>query len=102
MAERAGLAFADVTSWGASAEIAVTDRNALLIQSEWETSTLRDLGFARVADPQWLLWIGWRARLADWAALEVAVAEDLSSFIAPDFSMYFALSFGLGGPQAAH
>ena len=93
-----GLQFGDVTSAGVGVEVALTDSLAALLQTELETSTLRGLGFDRVSDIQWLLWTGARAQLAPGVALEFGLGEDLSSFIAPDFTAYVGLAFDLGRP----
>jgi len=92
-ARAAGLSYADVTSGGVGLEAALGADTSALLQTEWETSTLRDLGFDRVDDPQWLLWVGLRQRL--WKSLfgEVALGEDLSEFVAPDFSVFVGLAW---------
>jgi hypothetical protein len=82
---------------GIGTELALSRAMALLVQTEWETSTLRALGFDRVADAQWLLWFGLRTQLGQRGALELALAEDLSPFVAPDFSVYLAVTLGVGG-----
>ena len=93
----AGAEFRDVTSFGLAAELATTEATAILLQTEWETSTLRDFQLSRAADPQWLIWIGLRTRLAERVALEMGFAEDIASFISPDFSAYLGLVMTLGG-----
>lgn len=95
VARRGGLDFADVTSAGLGLEWAVADRWALLVQTELETSTLRNLDFDRVSDPQWLLWTGVRTRVSRSVAIEVALGEDLSAFVAPDFTAYLGLTVQL-------
>lgn len=92
-ARRAGLRFADVTSGGLGFEGLVWPGTALLLQTEWETSTLRELAFDRVNDNQWLLWVGLRQELFDHWALELAFGEDLSEFVAPDFSAFVGLAW---------
>ena len=94
-ARRGGLEFADVTSGGVSGEVALTDWLQGLVQVEAETSTLRRLGFDRVSDAQVLLWTGLRAQLADNVAAELALGEDLTGFIAPDFTAFLGLAITL-------
>ena len=96
-----GFRFRDVTSLGAGVECAVTNDFWLVVQTEWETSTLRAARLERASDPQWLLWTGLRYGLADGARLEIGLGEDLSPFIAPDFTAWVALSFDFG-PRPGH
>ena len=84
-----------------TAERAVSERWSLLVQSELESSALRRLDFDRVADPQWLLWTGVRARLGAHTALEAALGEDLSPFVAPDFTAWMAVVWTLGATSTA-
>jgi hypothetical protein len=95
-ARAAGFEFGDVTSAALGAELALLDGLTLLAHAEWETSTLRDLGFDRVEDDQWLLWSGLRVALGARTRLELALGEDLSSYIAPDFTIHAALSTTFG------
>lgn len=95
----AGLDFADVTSVGVGCEVAVFDDWNALVQVDLESSTLRDLGFARVADDQFSLWAGVRHRLAARTMVEFGIGEDLSEFIAPDFTMWFALLHRFGASE---
>lgn len=94
--ERARSEFRDVTSFGLAAECAVSDSVSVLVQSEWESSTLRELQLSRAADPQWLIWFGLRTRLSDAISLEMGLAEDIGSFISPDFSAYLGMLVELG------
>lgn len=96
-ASRAGLAFRDVTSFGAGVEWVLYPGFAAIVQTEYETSTLRDLGFPRAADDQWNIWTGARVMLTDRTGLEITVGEDLSTYIAPDFTVWFALHHRFGG-----
>ena len=98
-AEQAGVEFGDVTSLGLETEIAMSNTFALLLQTEWETSALRDLDFPRASDPQWLIWGGLRAHLTPRITLDVGLGEDLSGFTSPDVSFYLAMAFDLGGPD---
>ena len=67
------------------------------MQVDLESSTLRDLDFPRVSDEQFSLWTGVRHRLADRTMIEFGIGEDLSEFIAPDFTAWIALLHGFGG-----
>ncbi|MCY2956873.1 MAG: DUF3187 family protein [Planctomycetota bacterium] len=102
-AAAAGVAFADVTSANLGLELPLFDDFALLLQTEWENSTLRALDFDFVATPQWLLWIGGRMRLDRNLCLEVAIAEDLAGYVSPDVTFWLGMawlagrSYGAGG-----
>ncbi|MCC6786053.1 MAG: DUF3187 family protein [Planctomycetes bacterium] len=100
-ARAAGLDFADVTALDLGAELALDDSLALLVTTQYESSTLRGLDLARASDPQWLLWVALRHRLGERTRLEYGLGEDLSSFVAPDFSAWIALttSFGPSEPR---
>ena len=91
----AGVELGDVASLDLGAEVAVTDDLAVLVQSQFESSSLRELGFSQVADDQWLLWVGLRGRLSERSRIEFAIGEDLSRYVSPDFSAWLALSFDL-------
>ncbi len=95
-ARRDGFRFRDVTRAGTGIEWALFDSASVLVQAEWETSTLRGLGFDRVADPQLLLWTGVRWRWHPRIAFEVALGEDLLADVSPDFSTYFSIVMDLG------
>lgn len=84
-ARAVGFEFSDVTSGGLSVETALHDRFSLLTQVQFETSTLRGLGFSRVADVQWLLWLGGRWHLSERTWFEATLGEDLGPFVSPDF-----------------
>ena len=88
---RAGFEFADVTSFGAGGEFAISDDWSLLVQLESDRSTLRHLGLPRTSREQWLLWAGLRTRLGESLWLEGGIGEDLSQNIAPDFTAWFGL-----------
>lgn len=94
-ARRAGLRFADVSSFGLGFEVALTDAWNVLLQTEAETSTLRRLGFSQAADVQWLLWTGTRVDLTERLSFEAALGEDLSAFVAPDFTVHAAFELRL-------
>ncbi|MCA8940947.1 MAG: DUF3187 family protein, partial [Planctomycetes bacterium] len=96
LAESAGLEFADVTTFGVGVEVPMTDDWHGIVQFDAETSTLRELDFARVSDEQLGLWFGARGRLADRTYLEFAIGEDLNEFIAPDFTLWFSLLQNFG------
>ena len=92
-ARAAGTEFRDVTSWGVGLEVPLADDVWLLAQVDGATSTLRALGFDRVADQQWLLWTGLRARIHGNLYMELALGEDLSPFVAPDFTAWFGFAW---------
>lgn len=96
-ASHGGIEFGDVTSGGLEAELALTDTVSLLVQTEAESATLRELGFSHVADPHWLLWTGGRFWLSEQVQLEVGFAEDLSAYVTPDFTAWLGLAVTLGG-----
>ncbi|MBI5850108.1 MAG: DUF3187 family protein [Planctomycetes bacterium] len=95
-ARAAGLAFGDVSSFDLGAEVALADSCSFLVQTQYESSTLRGLGFGRAADDQWLLWIALRHRLSDGTRLEWGLGEDLSGYIAPDFSAWLSVTMDVG------
>ena len=99
VADRGGLDYKDVTSAGIGTEIWVSDCFAFLVQTEIESSTLRDLDFSEAEDPQWLLWVGMRRKMSKRFTLEVGFGEDLITDVAPDFTAYLALNFEIGGPS---
>jgi len=89
--------FADVTAAEAGVEIHLQDGLAAIAQLQWETSTLRYLGFERVADDQVLLWIGARLRLdGDWF-VEASLGEDLQAFVSPDVTFWLSMAWLPGG-----
>ena len=93
MAESAGLEYSDVSSFGLGVEIALGPQTSALVQTELETSTLRDLGFEEVADDQWLLWFGLRQGLGKGFYAEVGFGEDLSSAVAADFTAWLGVGW---------
>ncbi|MBK8976958.1 MAG: DUF3187 family protein [Planctomycetes bacterium] len=99
--ERAGFSFHDVTVIGAGVEVPVLDDLTLLAQTDLETSTLRGLDFDRAANAQWLLWTGARLRIAERAWVDIAIGEDLSSYIAPDLSAWIGFHALFGGADGA-
>lgn len=99
LAESGGFHYQDVTSAGLGTEIQVTDCVALLVQTEFETSTLRDLDLSQAEDPQWSIWGGVRTRLSPRVSVEVGFGEDLITDVAPDFTAYLAFVLDLGGPS---
>ena len=98
-ADRANLEFRDVTSAGVGVEAALADHTSLLMQILLDTSTLRQLNFDQVADPQWTLWFGLRRRMGERFAVEVGFGEDLSTDGPPDFTAWLAFVFDLGGGE---
>jgi hypothetical protein len=95
-ARAAGFTFRDVSSVGGGVEVAVNDWLGAVAQLEYETSTLRDLNLRRASHSQSLLWTGLRARTSRRLTIDAALGEDLTSNIAPDFTVWVALSLRLG------
>ncbi len=93
--QRAGIDLREVWSFDLGAEIAVSDDFALLVGSGYESAALRTLGFSRAADDQWLLWIGMRQRTGPTSHVEIGFGEDLSRYVAPDFSAWLAVGIDL-------
>ena len=89
----AQFSFADVTSAGLGLELPLYQDLSLLVQTEWESSTLRDLGFDYVSSSQWLLWTGGRLRLDRDLCVEVTMAEDLAGFVSPDVTFWLAMAW---------
>ena len=96
-AKAAGLAYRDVTAVGLGVDYRLFAGFTLHLQAQWETSTLRGLGFDRVADPHLLLWSGGRFALGPRTFLELGIGEDLMPYISPDFSVWAAVGTSFGG-----
>jgi hypothetical protein len=96
-ARAAGFDFEDVSSLGIGAEFAVDDNLSLLAQVEMDRSTLRGLDLQRTSADQWLLWTAARFRLGERLRVEVGIGEDLSQYIAPDFSAWLSFAIDFGG-----
>ena len=91
-----GFAFEDVTSLGVAVELPLSEDLHALVQAEWETSTLRDLG-PRVAERQQvLLWVGGRWTPTPEWAVEVGFGEDLIGLASPDFTAWLAFQWTPG------
>lgn len=93
--------FADVVHVGLGAEWMVSGGLAAVGQVTWETSTLRDLAFERVARDQVLLWVGGRFWLGTGWHAEVAICEDLNGYVSPDFSVYAGVAWTPGAAGKA-
>lgn len=93
---RAGLEFANVSTGGAGIEVPIGSDFAALIQVDWETSTLRNLGFTQASRDQVLLWLGGRATMSRRMQIEFALGEDLTPNVAPDFSVFLGVSWRTG------
>jgi hypothetical protein len=100
-ARDAGFELGDVTSGGVSVEAALTSRLTALVQTEIESSTLRGLGFERVASEQWLIWFGGRVRVGERTYIEALLGEDLGPFVSPDFTAWLGFGTYFGGPGSA-
>jgi hypothetical protein len=90
---RAGFAFADVTSAGIGVELPLMADLQALVQVEWETSTLRQLGLQVTAREQLLLWVGGRWQPRKHWAVEVAFGEDLQGLVSPDFTAWLGVAW---------
>jgi hypothetical protein len=88
LAQQAGLSYADVTSAGIGAELPLSPGFELLLQTEWENSTLRHLDVSRASRDQQLLWFGARWSPRPTLHVELAIGEDLIPYASPDFSVY--------------
>ncbi|MEZ5967304.1 MAG: DUF3187 family protein [Planctomycetota bacterium] len=98
-ARRAGLALRDVTAVGAGGILQVAPWLSLLLQTQWETSVLRDLAIARAANEQWLLWAGFRVACSEHTFLELALGEDIGAYVSPDFTLWASFGGQVGGTQ---
>jgi hypothetical protein len=90
-ARRAGLELHDVGAFGFGGSYRIFDWLSLHLQTQVESSVLRDLGFDRAADVQWLLWSGFRIACSDTTFLELALGEDLGPYVSPDFTLWAAM-----------
>jgi hypothetical protein len=99
-ARDAGAPLQDVTSGGVGFEWAVAPEWTWLGQVEFDRSTLRALDLSRTSDDQWLLWLGSRFRLHERLSVEIGLGEDLSQFIAPDFSSWISVQYRFGPRRA--
>ncbi len=92
-ARAAGFEFADVTSAACALELPLLDDLSALVQTEWETSTLRRLAFDRADKEQMLLWLGGRLRLDRDLFVELSFGEDLIGFVSPDFTAWLGFAW---------
>jgi len=91
-----GFSFEDVTSAGIAVELPLSQDLHAIVQAEWETSTLRDLGPRVTSREQVLLWVGGRWNpTPDWA-IEVGFGEDLVGLASPDFTAWLAFQWKPG------
>ncbi|MFN3240452.1 MAG: DUF3187 family protein [Planctomycetota bacterium] len=97
-----GFAWQDVTSIGGAIELPLSQDLAAIVQAEWETSTLRELGPRVASREQLLLWVGGRWNpTPDWA-VEIGFGEDLIGLASPDFTAWLAFQWTPGiGSRAA-
>jgi len=91
------LEFQDVTSIGLASELPLYDDLHALVQVEWETSTLRQLGPAVTDREQVSLWVGGRYQVAPEWSLEVGFGEDLRGLASPDFTAWLSATWKPGG-----
>lgn len=87
-ARRSNFSFADVTSVGLGAELPLTESLHVLVQAEWESSTLRRLGPKVAARNQVNLWVGGRYQASEHWSVEVGLGEDLVGLASPDFTAW--------------
>jgi len=88
-----GLTFRDVSSFGLGAELPLSRDLHALVQVEYETSTLRDLGPSVASRDQMLLWVGGRYQPTPQWGVEVGFGEDLIGLVSPDFTAWLAVSW---------
>lgn len=93
VARRAGLEFADVTAGSLALEAQPLADLGLLAQVTWETATLEALDLDRASKDTVLLWLGARVRLDGNLFVEVGFGEDLSEYIAPDFTAWLSMAW---------
>lgn len=88
-----GFRFEDVTSAGGAIELPLGADVTALVQVEWETSTLRNLGIPVAERDQLLLWVGGRIQLDRDCSLELSFGEDLAGLVSPDFTAWLGLAW---------
>lgn len=91
-----GLKFEDVTSIGLGTELPLDDGFHALVQVEWETSTLRNLGPKTAAREQLLLWVGGRYQTSPEWQVEIGFGEDLRGLASPDFTAWLGIIYRPG------
>lgn len=92
-ARAAAFGFGDVASAMVGLDLPVLGDFSVLAQTSWEQSTLRALDLPRASDDQILLWVGGRLRLESRWFVEIAFGEDLSEYIAPDFTAFLSMAY---------
>lgn len=92
-ADAGGFAFGDVSAASCGVELPLLTDFGALAQVSWETSVLRDLDLGRADRDQVYLWVGARMRVDRQLFVEVAFGEDLSPYIAPDFTAFLAMAW---------
>lgn len=93
LARRAGFTFSDVTAGSVSLETQPLADLGLLAQASWETAALSGLDLDRASKDTVLLWLGARLRLDGNLFVEVGFGEDLSEYIAPDFTAWLSMAW---------
>ena len=96
-----GFSFEDVTSIGVGVELPLSRDLHAIVQAEWETSTLRELGPRVASRQQALLWVGGRWRPTPQWAVEVGFGEDLIGLVSPDFTAWLSFRWTPGARVAA-
>ncbi len=101
-ARQNGFQFADVTAGSVGLEAQPLTDLSLLMQVSWETATLEALDLERASRDAMLVWFGGRIRLDGSLFVEVGFGEDLSEYIAPDFTAWLSMAWlpGFGTPGA--
>ncbi|MGC6488173.1 MAG: DUF3187 family protein, partial [Planctomycetota bacterium] len=92
-----GFRFRDVTSAGLGFELPLREDLHLLVQAEWETSTLRDVGAPLASRDQALLGVGGRRKPSPRWSIEAGFAEDLVAKASPDFTAWIGMEWRFGG-----
>ena len=93
---RRGFTFEDVSAAGVALELPVHEDWNVLVQVEWESSTLRNLGPRVAANDQALLWVGGRWTPDPSWSLEFSFGEDLLEQASPDFTAWLGMEWRLG------
>jgi len=93
IARSQGFEFADVTAGSVTFEAQPLVDVGLLAQATWETATLERLDLDRASKDTVLLWLGARIRLEGNLFVEVSFGEDLSEYIAPDFTAWLSMAW---------
>ncbi len=93
LARSRSFAFGDVSAASLGLEVPLLSDFSSVAQLSWETSVLRNLDLDRANRDQVWLWLGARMRVDRQLFVEVVFGEDLSPYIAPDFTLVLAMAW---------